>query len=243
MAAVMLTPFAKKTRSKLRQNDYVILLSASLSGAALAPSLFFFGLNQTTASDASILVNGEVLFSVILAIAFFKEKIKPAGYIAIMLALIGTTIVATDSTNSIFIPEINSGNLFVIGSTMFWPIDNNLTRLIASRMNIPRIIQIKSLIGGSILLVLVSFLGISFDLDTTAIIEIIILGTIGFGASLYFFIRSLSKIGTIRTVLIFSLSSVFGMVFSVLFLGEQIQYYQMLAVMLLLSGIYLINRS
>jgi hypothetical protein len=46
---------------------------------------------------------------------------------------------------------------------------------------------------------------------------IILLGIIGFAVSLYFFLYSLKMLGTIRTIILFSTSSVFGLIFAFIF--------------------------
>ena len=38
------------------------------------------------ASDAALIANGEVFFSVLLAVMFFKEKLKLVGGIAVILS-------------------------------------------------------------------------------------------------------------------------------------------------------------
>lgn len=57
------------------KKNYLLLLLTSFSGAVIAPALFFYGLSETSASDSSILINGEILFSILLAIVFFNEKL------------------------------------------------------------------------------------------------------------------------------------------------------------------------
>ncbi len=59
--------FIKSISNKNRNRKYFLLLVTSICGAVIAPSLFFFGLSNTSASDSSILVSGEVLFSILLA--------------------------------------------------------------------------------------------------------------------------------------------------------------------------------
>lgn len=66
---------------------YLIVITTSIIGAAIAPAMFFLGLGQTTASDTSLLSNGETIFSIIIATLFFKEKLKPLGYLAILMVL------------------------------------------------------------------------------------------------------------------------------------------------------------
>lgn len=60
---------------------------------------------------------------------------------------------------------------------------------------------------------------------------------------LYFFLQSLKRIGTIRTIVIFSMSSIFGLVFAGIFLHEQISVFQIIAIVIMLTGIYLISRK
>ena len=50
-------------------------------------------------------------------------------------------------------------------------------------------------------------------------------------------------LGTIRTIIIFSTSSVFGLIFAFIFLNEPISVYQIIAVIAMLAGIYIVNRK
>ena len=69
------------------------------------------------------------------------------------------------------------------------------------------------------------------------------IGSIGFAASLYFFLQGLKRIGIIRTITIFSMSSVFGLVAAAIFLAEQISWYQIMAAGIMILGIYLVSRK
>jgi len=51
------------------------------------------------------------------------------------------------------------------------------------------------------------------------------------------------RIGIVRTITIFSMSSIFGLVASSVFLAEQISGYQMLAAGIMILGVYLVSRK
>jgi drug/metabolite transporter (DMT)-like permease len=68
---------------------------------------------------------------------------------------------------------------------------------------------------------------------------ILLLGILGFAVSLYFLLQGLSKIGTTNTMLILSLSSVFGLVLAAIILHEHISKFQIIAAVIMLFGIYL----
>jgi drug/metabolite transporter (DMT)-like permease len=160
------------------------------------------------------------------------------------MVLVGIIIVTTDIPfSSSSIPVINLGNFLVILATVFWAIDNNLSKNITYKVDVARLAQLKSLIGGSILLLIVFLMGISINIDAAQLLHIFILGSVGFAASLYFFLQSLKRIGTVRTILMFSMSSVFGLIFAILFLKEDIGIYQVGAIAIIISGIYLMTRE
>ena len=130
------------------------------------------------------------------------------------LVLIGVIIVTTNLQSDSSLLKINAGNLLIIGATLFWGLDNNISRILSHRIDITKIIQLKSFIGGIILLALTASLGIPLSINLIEMPYILLLGIVGFAASLvagYFFLQGLKKIGTTNTLLILSLSSVFGM--------------------------------
>lgn len=244
ISAATLTPLAHRTKFTFKKKDYLIVLTTAVSGAAIAPSMYFFGLELTTATDTALLANGEIAFSILLAMLFFKERLRFIGYLAVTMVLVGIIIVTTDIPfSSSSIPVINLGNFLVILATVFWAIDNNLSKNIAYRVDVARLAQLKSLIGGSILLLIVFLMGISINIDAAQLLHIFILGSVGFAASLYFFLQSLKRIGTVRTILMFSMSSVFGLIFAILFLKEDIGIYQVGAIAIMISSIYLMTRE
>jgi drug/metabolite transporter (DMT)-like permease len=228
---------------------YFLLLLTSFSGAVIAPTLFFYGLSNTSASDSSILINGEILFSVILALVFFNEKIIRREIAALILVLAGIIILATNMqflSSSYTFLSFNIGNMLIVGSTLFWALDNNISKILSKTIHIPKIIVLKTLIGGSILFILfIIIFGIDELNNTITIFHIpylVFAGSMGFGASLFFFLHSLKRIGIIKTILLFSTSSIFGMIFAKVFLNENITIYQIIAVGVILFGCYLIKR-
>lgn len=242
ISGLAITPVVKSKLS-LSKKDYSLLFVTSISGAAIAPAMFFSGLKLTTAADGSLLSNGEIIFSIILALTLFGEKLNRIGYVAMALILTEVIIVSTNLEFDRSLLKVNAGNLLIIGATLFWGLDNNISRILSHRIDITRIIQLKSFIGGFIILVLGLLLGIPVNINLTEIPYILLLGILGFAVSLYFLLQGLSKIGTTNTMLILSLSSVFGLVLAAIILHEHISIFQIIAAVIMLFGIYLISRN
>lgn len=114
---------------KTIKRNYLLILAIAVSGGIIAPALYFAGLQSTTATDATLLANGEIVFTVLIAIIFLKEKVKPLGYIAILLVLIGLFIVTTNLhySDSLFSARNYYGDLLILCSTLFWAIDNSIS--------------------------------------------------------------------------------------------------------------------
>ncbi|MBI5377910.1 MAG: DMT family transporter [Thaumarchaeota archaeon] len=245
VSAATLTPLAWKQKFPSTKKNYLLIIAIAISGAVIAPSLYFFGLTHATASDAAVMVNGEIFFSVLLALVFFKEKLRLPGYVAASLVLVGIFIVTTDlDFATLTLQQIHYQDTLIIVATLFWAVDNNLSRILAQKANVAKIAQIKSAIGGTILLAIAVFaFGNSLNISIFQVGPILLLGVAGFAASLYFFVQSLKRIGTVKTILVFSTSTVFGLIFASIFLQEQVSIYQIAATAIIIFGIYLLNRN
>lgn len=242
ISAIALTPATLHKKASFRRKDLLLILGVSLAGAVIAPLLFFHGLHMTSASNTAVLSNTEIVFTVIIAILFFKEKINRIGYVGLSMVTIGAMVVtSTKISDSYF--SLDVGSILVIGASLFWAIDNNVSKIITKRVDILKIAQLKSAIGGAILLGVVFATNIPVLLPENEIPFVLLLGTVGFALSLFLFLKSLHIIGVVKTIVIFATSSVFGLIFAVLFLHEQVSIFQIIAICVMILGIYLINRK
>jgi drug/metabolite transporter (DMT)-like permease len=159
IAGLSLIPFAKVSFKFGTRRDYHYLLAITLLGAVAAPVLLLYGLQQTSASDASILTNGEVLFTIILSAIFFNEKPKGrVGLFAVVLVIIGLFMATTDLRPETVL-SFNAGNVMILASMFCWAVDNNLSRRLTANVNPAKIAMVKSLLGGLILLAIALALG------------------------------------------------------------------------------------
>lgn len=245
IVSATLSPLAQKKPFPKSKKNYTLILTIAVCGSILAPSMYFVGLEHASASDAALIANGETFFSVLLAIVFFKERLGKIGYLATAMIFAGIIIVTTDlDFSSITLQQIHYKDWLLILSMFFWGIDNNLSRILARTINVAKIAQIKTGIGGATLFVFAVFVyQVPIQIEASSIPAIIILGVFGFAASLYFFMLGLNRIGTVRTSLIFSSSSVFGLVSAAIFLHEIISWYQVVAATVMILGMYLMNRK
>src|SRR5262245_57577231 len=67
--------FFKRSGESLRRADLVWMAGAVLFGGIAAPVALLYGLRWTTGYAGSLLVNLETVFTAVLAVSFFREKL------------------------------------------------------------------------------------------------------------------------------------------------------------------------
>ena len=245
LAGLTATSLKKKSRlSEIKTKDWLLILAMSITGAVIAPLLFFTGLAQSKASDTSVLSNAEIIFTVLLAIVFFREKLKPIGYLSIALVIVGVIIITNNLEFSTSILDIKSeGDLLILAAMVFWGLDNNISKIASQRIDVARLIQLKSAIGSSCLFMIALLFGIPINITLADVPNIVVLGVVGFGISVFFFLNSLKRIGTVRTMVIYSTSAIFGLFLASVLLRETIGIYHLVAIAMMLAGIFLLERK
>ena len=100
------------------------------------------------------------------------------------------------------------------------------------------------MIGGLLSFLLVLISGISFAINSYQIPDLLLLSLGGFAGSLFLFLKGMKEIGTIKSVMIFSTSSIFGIIFAFIFLKENIESWRiLLSILTMMTGIYLISKQ
>jgi len=220
--------------ASLQKSMYPWLLGAIFFGGILAPVLLMIGLKTSPASSASLLLNLEGVFTAILAWVIFKENFDRRIATGMALIIVGGVLL-TGQTD--FRLETSWGSLLIILACLCWGIDNNLTQKVSS--NDPyQIASIKGLCAGSFNIIICIILGIS-HCPLEKLFAGLILGFLGYGLSLSFFVIALRHIGTARTGAYFSFAPFWGAILSILVLGEKITWSLIAAGILMAAGLWL----
>ncbi len=233
-----------QTETKLLTRDYKILTLVILCGSIIAPLLLLHGLNETTAINASLLLNTESLFTILLAFIFLGERGKQKDYLGVLLLLVGLAILTTNAEfHRLTLTEQIYGNVLIIGACLFWGIDNNLSKFLSKKRDIVMVTGLKCFIGGTALLAISQILGISFSVPIASLPYLLTVGAFSIAFSILFFLFALREIGSMRTGVVFSTSSLFGAIFALAVLREPFSTIQLMAGIMMLYGVYIIYRK
>jgi drug/metabolite transporter (DMT)-like permease len=220
---------------------YVLIFG--LIGALAAPLTYTYGLNQTTAVNAALLANGEILFTTLIAFSIFGERLSRAQASRGLLIVVGIVVVSTD-LNLAHIQFFQGllGNLLVLGSTVGWAVENNLIAVATKRFDAFSLSKFRNLIGGLVLTAFALLAGFPLGFSAFDALVLVLLALAVSGAT-YMFMAALKRLGAIRMLLVWSTSTVFGALFALVFLGEQITVGQLAGGACILLGVYLFRRG
>jgi drug/metabolite transporter (DMT)-like permease len=125
----------------------------------------------------------------------------------------------------------------------FLAIDNNLSKSLtkSADLNSAKIVMLKSLLGGLILFAVTLSTGTDLYIEIE-LLTIIIISVFGFGGALFLFLEGLKHIGIVKTMGVFSLTPIFGIIIEATVLKESISVFQAIATGLIILGIFTISR-
>ena len=209
------------------------LLGAILAGGAIGPFLLMFGLRQTDAASASLILNLEGVFTALLAWFVFKENFDRRIAWGMAAIVAGGVVLSAG-------PALRAqgviGPLAIAAACLAWAIDNNLTRKVSIH-DAMLIACLKGLVAGSVGRRARACIR-RVDAATRDRAEAGLLGFVGYGLSLTLFVIALRGLGTARTGAYFSLAPFLGATFAVV-LGAPVTVLLIVAGVVMGIGVWL----
>jgi drug/metabolite transporter (DMT)-like permease len=208
-AALASLDFARRSASNEAPVRFVHgarLLCVALVGAVFAPVCLTWGLQRTDATSASLLLNFEAVFTVVLAWAIHREAIGRRVALALAaMALGGGLLVGGYGTAS---AGFGLGALAVLLATFGWALDNTLSRPLAD-LSPTQVVKWKGALGATFSLALAFAWQQPFP-TLLPLLGLLACGATGYGLSLRLYLYAQRKIGAARTGSIFALAPFVG---------------------------------
>lgn len=240
--------------SKIRKNDKIFLGIVSVVEAT-ATVLFYFGLQKTSATNGAILGNMDIVFTMFIAMIFLKEKLRRLEIIPFLLIVLGSIIlpmyldvVSDIKTSPISIgKEFGSdamiGNWLIITSCLFYGIEMILFKKISENIGSLRVMEVTSYITGITALAFSFMIFGSFRVDYIELPSLSVIGMFGIGISVLFLVAAIQRIGPTRSIILFSTTTIFGILLSSVLLSEIISEIHVVAVGLIITGTFFLRNK
>ena len=159
-----------------------------------APICLMAGLERTSAANAALLNNFEIVATALIALFLFGEAISRRLWWAIVLVTCSSVLLSLEGTGSF---QFSSGSLLILLACLCWGLENNCTRKLSAGDPMA-VVTVKGLGagGGSLLVALLA--GESFP-ALEAVIGTAVLGFFAYGLSIFFYVRAQRDLGAART--------------------------------------------
>jgi drug/metabolite transporter (DMT)-like permease len=218
----------------LGRKDLGWLAGAIAAGGIAGPVLLMFGLAQTAASTASLLLSLEGVATALIAWFIFHENFDNRVMLGMACLVVGAMVLSWSGQ-----PSLSSvlGPITIIGACVAWGVDNNLTRKV-SLSDPLHIVELKGLIAGPVSLILGLVAGGSMP-GISVVILAGLVGFIGYGVSLALFVWALRHLGSARTGAYFSTAPFLGALAAVVLLREPVTAQLIAAGALMGAGVWL----
>jgi len=202
--------------TSLRREDAPWLLGDVTFGTILALPLVLTGLRSIPASDASLLLNFESVFTILIAWAIFREHLSQKFAVGAFAIFMGSLLIAWNGLVSL---SNFRGALAIVVGCLFWGLDNNFIRRISVR-NPFQIASIRGLATG-IVSILLSLL-YSNPWTIQYVLVGLMIGVVSYGFSIVLFVLALRHLGGARVGAYASSAPFMGALFSILLLHEPV---------------------
>ena len=248
ITTIFFIPICKKSSSaikSLKKRDlfFMMLIGVFEVSALIA---YFFGIKDSSAINASVFSNGEIVFSLIIAITIFKETISRKERIPFGIIIVGLIILPIGSeffNNGMSFSKVLQGDLLILLSGILYAIDVSFCRYVSKHVDSTRMTQVVSFFCAGFAFLLLFLFEIPFTFEIEHVSGILIIAIFGTGLATVFFLKSLKRIGVVRTILLYSTTSIFGIIFSVFILSEKVGLMQILSISSVIFGIFLLRNK
>ncbi|MBI3447711.1 MAG: EamA family transporter [Acidobacteria bacterium] len=215
----------------LRRADIPLVAGIILAGGVLAPVLMLDGLGRITAVSASLLLNLEAPFTILLALVVFGEHLGVRAGLAGLLVLVGA-VVLTYQPGEWRVESL--GAIEIAGACLLWGLDNNLTQRLSLRDPVA-IVRVKALGAGTCTLLLARVTSARWP-GVGSIVAAGAVGVVCYGLSLVLDTYALRLLGAAREAAYFATAPFAGAIGAVALLGERLRLADVAAMALMAVG-------
>ena len=159
-----------------------------------APVCLLFGLDMTSAANASLLNNFEYAATALFAFFVFREKISKRLWLGIIAAVFSCVLLSFEGASAL---HFSAGSVLVLLSAVLWGIENNCTRVLSSKDPLI-IVLLKGIFCGGTSFAIALIIGERAE-NIWSIGAALVLGLFSYGISIFVYIYAQRILGAART--------------------------------------------
>jgi drug/metabolite transporter (DMT)-like permease len=183
------------------------IVAVAILGAGIAPVLLAWGLARTSGTAASLMLNLEAVFTIVLARLLWGEHVGRRVATAAMLLVVGGALLVVDRHEGQGSGSL-VGLLAIAGASLAWAGDNALAKPL-SALDPARIVAWKGALGAS-LAACVALATRETAPPIASALGLLLIGATGYGLSLRLYLLAQRALGAGRTASVFAFAPFCG---------------------------------
>lgn len=229
--------FRKDDFKKIQKKALPKLVGVGIIGSGLGTLLTFYGLKYSTSINFGFIIKSTVVFSVILAWIFLKERMNTKKLLLILILLIGAYFISTKG--QIITPKI--GDLIILAAALCLSGANVMAKPLFVSHPVEIVTLSRTIFGGLIILLFVPFIAPDFYL--IADIPLFVMMSFFVFSTLFFLNKTIETTDVSYMTMMSMMFSVFVVILSYLILGETLSIAQVIGGLLIILSAIFIQKS
>lgn len=202
--------------------------------------LYFFGLQFTSAGNASIIIKTEIFFSYLFFNIWKKDHLPTLHIAGAVLMVIGAIIVLYPNLH-----VFQRGDLLILAAAFFPPFGNFFARRARAKVSSETIMFYRSLISAAVIFLLIFIFRNTFsysDLKDSFMV-LLIVGVFLLGLSKVMWIEGIMRISVVKANALGSISPMLTLLFAWIFLRNIPTLWQLLSLIPMFFGVILLGMN
>ena len=226
------------------KKDSLLLVVFGAFGIAGFNTFLYYGLQTTSATNALLINSSTPIFIILISSIIFRIAITKIQILGVLLSTLGVLyLILKGNINHILELNFTPGDLWILLAALDWAIYSVLLKFKPKELSSFSFLTITSFIGVIILYIAFILQGYSLEFSFLSnkevlysLIYIVIFPSI---LSFYFWNMATIEIGANKAGQSAHLMPIFGAILAYIFLGEVLEFYHIVGIVLIAIGIYL----
>ena len=232
---------------RLKKGQIIPIIFLGMTGVFAYNVFFFKGLKLISAGRASLIIANNPVFIALFAACFFKEKLNPIKVAGIIISVTGAIIVISrGNLSEIVSGGLGLGDLFIFFCVASWVAYSLIGKTIMSGLSPLVSVAYSSLVGALALFIPAYFEGMLQDLSHYSAPEwfsIFYLGFFGTVIGFVWYYEGIKTIGAVKAGQFINFVPISAILLAFFILREPITLSLIGGGLLVISGVYMTNKT
>jgi len=245
IAFIALLPWTIRNLNKLNRRNFLSVFLVSLVGIGIPAFLFTNAQTRVNSSIAGVLNSLTPLFTLIIGVLMYKAKSNRISLIGVLLGLAGASALIVQ-THGFAISDINGYALLIVLATICYGINSNEIKYKLQGMNGLEVTSLMMVFIGPPAIIYLFASGFNpvhlTHPESMGLIYIALLACFGTVVAVVIFNQLLRYISAVSASSVTYISPAFAIMWGLID-GEGFGIAEMVCLILIISGVYLVNKN